>query len=258
MNELFTIIGSIASIGSIPLAIYLFIKSRESRFDKIKREIVRILSYQIGESRDLRIFEIETVINSKIRENRIKPNSISIQEVIEDLVAETISSPLLDTSRKEFILENLKKLYYKGELFDAVDKIEPKIVAEGTSTKKDEIDQRIKEYEKDIEYNLKNWTAKRFALQKDYDRYKIKQRHMYERFSTIFGILAALITLLFSLITLIGEEKINSFFSPIDKFTESNKFLLNLVLGIFASFLSVFIAVYFRKIADRYKKNTRK
>ncbi len=78
MNELFTITGSIASIGSIPLAIYLFIKLRESRFDKIKREIVRILSYQIGENRDLRIFEIETVINSKIRENRIKPNSISI------------------------------------------------------------------------------------------------------------------------------------------------------------------------------------
>ncbi len=107
---------------------------------------------------------------------------------------------------------------------------------------------------KEIENSLNNWTSKRSSLQKEYDTLKTKQGYMYERFSTIFGLLAVIITILFSLMTMIGEEKISDFFSPIDKFTESNKFLLNLILGIFASFVSISVAVYFRKISNRYKK----
>lgn len=254
MNELFTIIGSVASIGSIPLAIYLFIKSRESRFEKVKRDIVRILSYQIGENRELRVFEIETVINSKIRENRIKPNSVTIPEVIEDLVAETISSPLLDANRKETILDNLKKLYYKGEIFDAVDKLAPQLQTPSKDSKPLDIDKLLKEYETILESDIKNIASKRVSSINSYDKYKSKQVYLYEKFSTIFGLLAALITGLFSLLFVVGEEKINAFFSPLDKFTESNKFLLNLILGIIASVLSVVSAFYFRKMSNKYKK----
>lgn len=257
MNEFFTIVGSIASIGSIPLAIYLFIKSRESRFEKVKRDIVRILSYQIGESRELRIFEIETVINSKIRENRIKPNSITIPEIIEDLVAETISSPLLDANRKELILENLKKLYYKGEIFDVVDKLEPALLNKEDDSKLMDIDYLLKEYENILEEDIKKLASKRVSSQREYNRYKNKQVYLYEKFSTLFGLLAALITILFSLLMIIGENKINQFFSPLNKFTESNQFLLNLVLGIIASLISVIAAFYFRKLSNRYKKDVK-
>jgi len=49
MKEIFTIIGSIASIGSLPLAIYLYLKSREAKYNRVFREIVNIQSFQIEE-----------------------------------------------------------------------------------------------------------------------------------------------------------------------------------------------------------------
>lgn len=66
MNNILQIIGSIASIGGIPLAIYLFLRSKEAKLIRLKREIVKILSYQIGEGRNLSIFEIQAVIDSKL------------------------------------------------------------------------------------------------------------------------------------------------------------------------------------------------
>ena len=65
--------------------------SREVKFSKLKREIVKILSYQIGEGRNLSTFEIQAVIDSKIREAGIKGNALSVSEIVEDLVSETIS-----------------------------------------------------------------------------------------------------------------------------------------------------------------------
>ena len=40
--DFFSIIGTIASIGSIPLSLFLFIKSKENNIDKVKRDIVKI------------------------------------------------------------------------------------------------------------------------------------------------------------------------------------------------------------------------
>ena len=86
MEYILTILGTIASLGAIPLSIYFYLKSKENKFDKVKKEIVKILSYQIGEERELTAFEIQTVINSKLRENRFKTNIVSIDEIVEDLV----------------------------------------------------------------------------------------------------------------------------------------------------------------------------
>jgi hypothetical protein len=111
MDNILTYIGTIASIGSIPLAIYFYIKSREETADKIRREILKIISYQIGENRTLNLFEIDKVINSNIRNNKLKKNTITSKNVIEDLISDTISSPLLDSSRKNAILQNLKDIF---------------------------------------------------------------------------------------------------------------------------------------------------
>jgi len=111
METVLTYIGSIASIGGIPLAIYLYLKSREDKIDKIRRQVLQIISYQIGEKRDLKIFEIEKVINSNVRNNKLAIGSITASNIIEDLISDTIASPLLDPERKNQIIDNLQKIF---------------------------------------------------------------------------------------------------------------------------------------------------
>ena len=111
MESLLTYIGSIASVLGIPLAIYLFLKSREEKINKIRREIIKIISYQVGENRRLDTFEIEKVINSNVRNNKLAIDSITVLNTIEDLISDTISSPLLSPDRKDEILKNLKEIF---------------------------------------------------------------------------------------------------------------------------------------------------
>lgn len=69
VNAALQVLGSLASLAAIPLSVYLYLRSREARAAKLRREIVRILSYQIGEGRDLSLFEVQAVIDSKTREH---------------------------------------------------------------------------------------------------------------------------------------------------------------------------------------------
>jgi hypothetical protein len=111
LESFLQIIGSIASIASIPLAAYFFLRQREERHHRLRKEICRTLSYQLGEGRPLSEFEIYSVIDSKCREHGAKPDSITQDAVVEDLVSETISNPMLDSNRKHEILENLRNLH---------------------------------------------------------------------------------------------------------------------------------------------------
>lgn len=111
MSSVLQLLGSIASIGSIPLAIYLYLRNQEVRHSMLRREIVKALSFQIGEGRELTKDEITIVINSKIRENRGKIGSISEIEITEDLITETMINPMLDSERKDTITTNLKQIY---------------------------------------------------------------------------------------------------------------------------------------------------
>lgn len=120
MEYFLQILGSIASIGSIPLAIYLYLRSREAKYFRLRQEIVRILSFQVGEGRWLRPFEIQAVIDSKLRENKLRKNAITVYEVVEDLVCETISSPMLDSQRKEEIIRNLREIHHQGAILKAI------------------------------------------------------------------------------------------------------------------------------------------
>ncbi len=51
MEHLFSFIASLASIGSIPLAVYFFLRSSEDRYLKIRREIAKLIPSEIGEGR---------------------------------------------------------------------------------------------------------------------------------------------------------------------------------------------------------------
>lgn len=111
MEEILTYIGTIASICSVPLAIYLYLKGKEDRVDDVRRQILKIISYQIGENRKLSIFEIDKVIRSNARNNKIPLRSITSGNVLEDLISDTISSPLLSASRKDEVLNNVSEIF---------------------------------------------------------------------------------------------------------------------------------------------------
>lgn len=120
MNEILQIIGSVASILGVPLAFYLYLKSQVQKYAGVRREIVKRLSHQIGEGRRVGVFELNAVIDSLVRENRLRRGSITGNSVVEDLIAETVSSPLLDSGRKEQLINELSEVHSIGKVFQAI------------------------------------------------------------------------------------------------------------------------------------------
>lgn len=230
MNDFFSLIGTLASIGSIPLSIYFYLKSRENKFDSIKRSIVKILSHQIGDRRVLTTFEIQTVINSITREHRVDNNKISVDQIIEDLVAETISNPLLDKDVKEKIIAELKKIYYKGELLDKIEEIE-----------------FTKSTTEDLETELKQ------ILEKNRDVYEVELstiKKKTSRLSEMFAIIASVTTLSAAILILIGKENSEKLIIDNDKFygfLKENDFYIGLILSIATAVFSSILLLVIKK-----------
>ena len=120
MNDLLQLIGSLASIIGIPLAIFLYLKGQLLKYTEARREIIKTLSYQIGEGRSIKLFELNAVIDALIREKRLKENSISITSIIEDLTTEIISSPLLESQRKESVVNELSYIHPVGKILNSI------------------------------------------------------------------------------------------------------------------------------------------
>lgn len=81
MDNIFQFVGTFASIFSIPLVIILYFKTSDVRQNKMRLEIIRSLSYRIGEGDMLSKMEVSAVFHSKLREHNIrKPvfNGVSI------------------------------------------------------------------------------------------------------------------------------------------------------------------------------------
>lgn len=99
----------------IPAAIYFYLNTRESsreaKYQRLREEIARTLAYQIGEGRSLSAFEIHAVIDSKLRDFRTGAGIISVDEVVEDLVSETMTTLMLEGQRKEQIIDNLRRIH---------------------------------------------------------------------------------------------------------------------------------------------------
>ncbi len=231
MNDFFSMIGSIASLVSLPLAIYLYLKSREAKFDKLKKEIARVLSYQIGDERQLTTFEIKTVISSKLRENRINSDLISVSEIIEDLVSETISSPLISKDRKTEILENMRKIYLKGELFDKIETIteDEKVTWEN------------------IEPEFKNLIEHRQNLENRLEELKERTAKYKQRISTVFAMTAFIVTTITMLITIVGKDKFVEWNNTLNDPFKEYEFAITVVMGAVTSILAGFMTYLIRK-----------
>ncbi|WP_374461818.1 hypothetical protein [Chryseobacterium taeanense] len=226
MNDILSIIGTVASVGSVPLSIYLYIKSKENNIDKTKREIVRILSHQIGEKRELTSFEIQTVINSNSRNNKIDIEKISVDEIVEDLVSDTISNPLLSLEVKDTILRELKNVYTKSELLTSIDKLEKE-------TRKSELNKISSEV---IEDEIKSILLKRNKQQKSEKNEK--------SISESFRFLAAIVATITITLSFIGKQKYDSFLSePLYNFFQQNDFYISIAFGALISLITGIILI---------------
>jgi uncharacterized membrane protein YidH (DUF202 family) len=224
MEQVLTILGTIASLGGIPLSIYLYLKSKEAKFDKVKKEIVRTLSYQIGEEREITAFEIQTVINSKLRENRFKTNSVNIDEIVEDLVSETISSPMIDRNRKKTILDNLKNIYVKGEILEKLDSL--KFTGEEKLTWEN------------LEPKIKDLISSRKGLDEKIRTLEENREKSYERISTWFATIAAVLTIVAGVLSFAGRETFQKLIEQLNQNEEAGQLILALVTGLITSIVA--------------------
>ncbi len=239
MNNFLQILGSIASIGGIPLAIYLYLRSREAKFSKLKRDIVKILSYQIGEGRNLSTFEMQAVIDSKIREAGIKGNNLSVSEIVEDLVAETISSPMLDSERKKDILSNLKSIHQRGDILSVIDRYNLQF----TDFLKG-IQNKVKLSQEDLQ--IIETESPEINLEKISKKLK-----RTDKISEIFGFIAGIATVVAMFISLLSESTLTDSLSV---FFKDNQQLLQIILGITASIIASVITFFVTHISRKNKK----
>ncbi len=105
MNEFIQVVGNFASIFSVPLAIILYVMASDEKQKRVCKEIVRSLSYRYGEEVTLTRNEVLAVYNSKLREHKIRRARFSVSEVLEDIVAEVVTSPFLLSDNKTRIIE---------------------------------------------------------------------------------------------------------------------------------------------------------
>jgi len=135
VNEIFQYLGTFASIFSIPLAIILHFKANSAKQSKVRLEIVRTLSYRIGEGQKLSRFEISAVFNSKIREHNIWKAQFTELIVLEDIITDVVSNPFLSTDHKTIIIQDIEHIFMSyGTKKDIMDMNKPtKIHLEYTS-----------------------------------------------------------------------------------------------------------------------------
>ncbi len=234
MNTILSIIGSIASIGSIPLAIYLYLRSREVNAEKARREIIKILSYQLGEERKIDTFEISAVINAKTREFKVNNNIITSKQIIEELISDSIASPLLDKTRKDEIINNLQKIYINKKIETMVSSID---------------------YSNEIEIDESLEQIKAVIIETNSNKIDthVKDIYAYTNRSIRFAILATGLTIITLFFIFFGKSWIENLFES--TLTKEMIILVNVLLGgvisLFAGFFTGRLKVRLEKIKEK-------
>ena len=255
MEAFLGVIGSIASLVAIPLGFYFYFRSREAADQAVRREIARILSYQLGEDRVLTAFEVRSVIDSKLqRASHAARCYWSGHEMVNDLVAETIANPMLDSQKKSRILDNLRSITDSSQLFRIISRyrIEPpdlvrlleilrvRLLPEDSAlAKQSDITADIinRAGLKEIEVTIHSRAATNDAER--------KSRFLYVS-STVFAFLASIATAVAALLLKSGfTNRITLWFSQ-------NQYLANFLLGAAgASFLAAIVTYYFGRFGTK-------
>jgi hypothetical protein len=227
MNDIISLIGTIASIGSIPLGFYFFIKGKEEKRDKVKRDIVKVLLYQLNDSNLVSVFEIQSVINSKCRESKVSVDSIAISEIIDDLLSEIISNPLLQKESKRTFIANLKFLSHR-------------ILTSSDNVAKTETVTIEK---------LKDIDQEKLEIELQQAQEKVKKLDKSVSLSQIFGIITGLLGMLAGVFTITSDIFFNN--DAIKELFRKNDFLTTIILGVGVSFLSATISYFIKKSKDK-------
>ena len=112
MNITLNTIASFASIISIPLSIYLYLKTKNISCDKAKNDILKTLWYRLSNNNNLTQAELKAVYKSKLREHKIRHPNFTINDLIDDLSSEIMSNPFVNINNINIIINNLSDLYY--------------------------------------------------------------------------------------------------------------------------------------------------
>lgn len=118
MINLLSIIGTFASILSLPLAVYFYLKTKDDKYNKVKSEIVSIILNHMGAGNDVSTSNVNSIIHTKLIEANLKSNKISRHEIIDAVETEIISNPLLSKELKKELLKSADQLYYFQHHFD--------------------------------------------------------------------------------------------------------------------------------------------
>ena len=113
MNESLQLFSALASIISIPLAVYFSKKNVSTTSDKARLDILKTLSYRLRDSKNLSYDDIHSVYSSKLREHKIKNPKFDIQDILDDLKSDIMSNAFLENQTKDKILETLSSYSVK-------------------------------------------------------------------------------------------------------------------------------------------------
>lgn len=105
------LLSTIASIISVPLAIYYAHKTVDATNDKARLEIIKTLSYKLSIDYTLCYGDILSVYNSKLREHKIKKASFSITDIVHDLKSDIMSNAFIPNDIRSRMLLNLSQIH---------------------------------------------------------------------------------------------------------------------------------------------------
>jgi len=105
------LISTIASIISIPLAVYYAHKTADATSDKARLEIIKTLSYKLSIECTLTHDDIVSVYRSKLREHKIKKAKFGIVDIVNDLKSDIMSNAFIDNQVRSQMLLNLSSIF---------------------------------------------------------------------------------------------------------------------------------------------------
>ena len=229
MNQLFQWIGTFASIISVPLAIYFYFKTMDGKYEKVRKELLALFSNYIGAGNKLTHFYLSSVINAKLREKNIKAVHITEESIVEDLIVEIISNPLLSNDAKNGILSDLETLVNSIQVPNG------KLAGKSEALDQSETDV-ISERRKQLAEALRKGEA---------TTSKGKREIQYEKISSIVIAWMSIIATILSF--LISTEQVTEIFSIIDL----TNTVTQIFIGAIASILASLIVVIIQRITKR-------
>lgn len=109
--DIFQILASMASIISIPLAIYFARKNNSTTSEKARLDIIKTLSYRLSDTTyTLTHEDIDSVYKSKLREHEINQAKFNQEDILNDLKTNIMSNAFLLNDVKNNILYNLSTI----------------------------------------------------------------------------------------------------------------------------------------------------